>query len=183
MRKSELIIYNKAIEVLKKFPSGEKFFDELDKQLSESVDIGIYLDLFKMIPENHFIVLSGGFGKKVSILIDEGTLPYKNYFLFIGGIRKGAEPLLIKKEIKSGNLKNGIFLDDSIYGGLTYETLKKVFAPDVLCKCAVIYDGCPIKKNDISSIFRYYDHFPYTESNFKFVSEKHNMLLNKSIVS
>jgi hypothetical protein len=169
MLKAQQEILEKVKEIKKTTPGGEAFFDALDKEIIETVSTETILALFSLVPKDHFIVLSGGFGKNVAAKIDSGELPQLPYYLFNGGIRSGKKPEMIgRKHVLGKNYSRGIFLDDSIYGGATYEALKLVFTGiQKLGKCAVIYDGCPINKDDIKSIFRYYDHFQATP-NFKF---------------
>jgi hypothetical protein len=169
MLKAQQEILEKVKEIKKTTPGGEAFFDALDKEIIETVSIETIIALFSLVPKDHFLVLSGGFGKNVAGKIESGELPQLPYYLFNGGIRSGNKPEMIgRKHVLGKNYPRGIFLDDSIYGGATYETLKGVFTGiQKLRKCAVIYDGCPIHKDDIKSIFRYYDHFQATP-NYKF---------------
>lgn len=164
MKSAKQQILEKVIEIKKTIPGGEKFFDELDKHLAENITKQMLNELFSFIPDSHFLVLSGSFGKMIASKIDDGTLKEIPYYLYNGGIRKGERPVMIKRRLfMDKNYSRGIFLDDSIYGGATYNTLKTLFNGNYsLNKCAVIYDGCPIKKSDIKSVFRYYDHFKAT---------------------
>jgi hypothetical protein len=162
-------ILEKVNEIKKTIPGGPAFFDALDKEIIETASPAMITELFGMVPRNHFLVLSGGFGKKIASGIEAGTLPQLPYYLYNGGIRSGKTPEMIgRKHFIGKNYHEGVFLDDSIYGGATYEALKKCFSGiQKLKKCAVIYDGCPIKKTDISAVFRYYDHFKAIP-NYKF---------------
>jgi hypothetical protein len=174
MNKSKKEIYDKVLEITKNTPGGVEFFDKLDGEIIDNASDEVMKDLFALVPEGNFLVLSGGFGKKTAKGIDEGKFPKIPYFLFKGGIRSGAEPEIIRgstfSEIKKFIPMKGTFLDDSIYGGATYYKLKELFQSDSDLKlenCAVIYDGCPIVKDDVKSIFRYYDHFE-AKPNYKF---------------
>jgi len=173
MTRSQSEILNRVKEISKTTPGGEEFFDRLDGEIINNASDEVMTDLFDLVPEGNFIVLSGGFGKKVANDIDKGKLPRISYFLFKGGIRSGASPELIRARDFSGSIefngpKYGTFVDDSIYGGATYKALKDSFTNEIkIVNCVVIYDGCPIKKDDVKSIFRYYDHFK-AKSNFKF---------------
>ena len=169
MIKAQQEILEKVKEIKKTVSGGVAFFDALDREIIETVSIETILSLFSLVPREHFLVLSGGFGKNVASKIESGELPQLPYYLFNGGIRSGKKPEMIgRKHVLGKNYSRGILLDDSIYGGATYEALKGIFTGiQKLGKCAVIYDGCPIRKDDIQSIFRYYDHFQATP-NFKF---------------
>ena len=162
-------ILDKVHEIKKTISGGEAFFDALDREIIETASKSMIDALFGLAPKNHFLVLSGGFGKKIASGIEAGTLPQIPYYLYNGGIRSGKTPEMIgRKHFIGKNYMEGIFLDDSIYGGATYEALKNCFRGiQKLRKCAVIYDGCPIKKAEISAVFRYYDHFKATP-NYKF---------------
>ena len=172
MNKSKKEIYDKVLEITKNTPGGVEFFDKLDGEIIDNASDEVMKDLFALVPKGNFLVLSGGFGKKVAQGIDEGKFPKISYFLFKGGIRSGAEPELIRGRDFSGKKEfipmKGTVLDDSIYGGATYYKLKDVFPPELKVEnCVVIYDGCPIVKDDIKSIFRYYDHFE-AKPNYQF---------------
>jgi hypothetical protein len=172
MNKSKKEIYDKVIEITKNTPGGVEFFDKLDGEIIDNASDEVMKDLFALVPKGNFLVLSGGFGKKVAQGIDEGKFPKISYLLFKGGIRSGAEPELIRGRDFSGKKDftpiKGTFLDDSIYGGATYYKLKELFPHELEVEnCVVIYDGCPIVKDDIKSIFRYYDHFE-SKPNYQF---------------
>jgi hypothetical protein len=169
MTNAEKEILEKVHEISKTHPGGEEFFDKLDGEIIGNASPTVLAALFELVPSNHSLVLSGGFGKRVAQGIDSGELPRISYVLFKGGIRSGGKPEVIRGRRMPGKFsKDAIFLDDSIYGGATYEALKEATKGLVsLRKCAVIYDGCPVKKTEITSVFRYYDHFKATP-NFKF---------------
>jgi hypothetical protein len=172
MNKSEKEIYDRVLEIVKTTPGGVEFFDKLDGEIIDNASDEVMKDLFGLVPEGNFLVLSGGFGKKVADGIDRGKFPKISYFLFKGGIRSGASPEIIRGRDFSERKKffpiRGTFLDDSIYGGATYYKLKDVFPKEMEVEnCVVIYDGCPIVKDDVKSIFRYYNHFQ-AKPNFSF---------------
>lgn len=153
----QIEILEKVKEIMQIHQGGEKFFDTLDGELIKKASPTIFNALFAMVPEGHTVVLSGGFGKKVVSGIKSGEFPNFPYILFEGGIRSGGRVKLLEENNSSNKM---IFLDDSIYGGATYEAIKNVLGQ--LKSCAVIYDGCPIVKDEIKSLFRYYDHFDST---------------------
>ena len=163
-------ILEKVKIALAAHPEGEKFFDKLDGEIIGDASNRIIHALFDLVPENHFLVLSGGFGRRVADGIDSGVFEEIPYHLFNGGIRKGNKPTLLRSFNNWPlDFNQGIFLDDSIYGGATYYSLVEYFKDkyQTLARAAIIYDGCPIKKPYIASLFRYYDHFQATP-NHKF---------------
>lgn len=150
-------ILEKVKEIMQIHEGGEKFFDTLDGELIKKASPTIFNALFDMVPTGYTVVLSGGFGKKVVEGIKSGEFPDFPYILFEGGIRSGDRVKLLDEKNSTSDM---IFLDDSIYGGATYEAIKSTLGQ--LNTCAVIYDGCPIVKDEIKSLFRYYDHFEST---------------------
>jgi hypothetical protein len=163
-------ILEKVKEISKVHPEGEKFFDALDKEIIETATPEILRAIFELVPENHYIVLSGGFGKKIAEGIDNGSLPQISYHLYKGGIRSGGEVKFLRGRAFPGQrYTEAIFLDDSIYGGKTFYILKEQYEKvgKKLDFCGVIYDGCPVKKPYVSSVFRYYDHFQ-AKPNYEF---------------
>lgn len=160
-----------AKRVLENHPEGEKFFDALDEELQRTASDTIMQELFSRVPVGYMVVVSGSFGEKVANGIDEGKYPAFSYMLYRGGIRKGAEPVVLRTRTAPFDISlKAIFLDDSIYGGATYRAIQKhlnATVPSYLEECLVIYDGCPVIREDISSIFRYYDHFE-AKPNYEF---------------
>ena len=124
--------------------------------------------LLSSVPNKHFVVLSGGFGRMVAGKIDAGEISYKPYILFKGGIRSGNAPEIIRKTTLHGN--RSLFIDDSIYGGGTYYAIRDFLRKNMkieMTGCLAVYDGCPIKKDYVKSLFRYYDHYKATP-NYQF---------------
>ena len=170
------ILLEKVKDISSRASGGEKFFDLLDAEIIETATPEMIIQLFKLVKNNHFLILSGGFGKKLADGIDKGEYPKYSYLLYKGGIRSGSEPYLIKaSRVNPRTERFATFLDDSIYGGATYRKLQEVHKE--LRNCAVIYDGCPIKHSDIQSLFRYYDHFK-AKPNFDFSKDVKNVGLN-----
>lgn len=163
--------------LLKVHPEGEKFFDALDKYIREIATDKVYGALFKLAG-NNALLLSGGFGYKVADDIDSGKLPRKDYILFRGGIRGGAEPQVVRDRM-SLNSASVMFMDDTIYGGKTFKKIRAFVIGNrrstrhwldvrgVVC----VYDGCPVDRSNVHSIFRYYD-FYKAVPNFKFADVK-----------
>jgi hypothetical protein len=163
-------ITQKVKEISLVTPGGEKFFDALDKEIIESSSDEMILALFSLVPSGYRLVLSGGFGRKISESIDSGRLPRISYELFEGGIRKGGEVKPIRSRVcGERTCSSRIFLDDSIYGGKTFYMIQHFYESQQipLRLCAVIYDGCPVEKPYVKSLYRYYD-FHNVKPNFKF---------------
>ena len=155
-------------------PSGEKFFDALDEELNSESSLEIFEALLETVPEGTAIVISGGFGKQLHSLMREEKVKHIPHILFKGGIRKGGTPEIITVSPDfptAGTHSEAIFLDDSIYGGRTFDVLRSFmegYNPTMKFeKCYVIYDGNPHKREWVASLFRYYDFFE-AKPNFEF---------------
>lgn len=148
--------------ISKKTPGGEAFFDALDEKLSSTKNKWLIGDLISKVPKGASLVLSGGFGLTVSTMMMKGDLSHIPYVVFAGGVRSGKEPTVICETKGFDDGGKFFFLDDSIYGGATYykikDHLKSSRGIEVEC-CWVIYDGCPVVREDVKSLFRYYDFF------------------------
>jgi hypothetical protein len=168
MKNATKVILEMVREISKTNPSGEAFFDALDARLSSTTNRWLITAALNKIPKSHVLVLSGGFGKTVADLLDSGRIPDHPYLLFAGGVRKGAEPTLLRYH--GCCEKTATFLDDSIYGGATYYKIKDYIEAHTsirVKRCFAIYDGSPVARPDVSSLFRYYDFFSVTP-NFQF---------------
>jgi hypothetical protein len=167
--KATAAILEMVNEIKKTAPKGEAFFDALDECLSSTTNRWLITSAINAVPKSHTLILSGGFGKTVAELIDAGWLEKREYVLFAGGVRSGKGPVILRKTSKIG--KRATFIDDSIYGGATYYIIRDFIKAGgelpIPTKCFVIYDGCPVTKPYVKSLFRYYDFFQATP-NFKF---------------
>lgn len=167
MSEAQRIILDAVNNIVKTNPGGEKFFDELDEFLKTSPD-AVYSELIASIIPGETLVLSGGFGRVVSDRIDRGELPKLPYILFKGGLRGDNKPEVLR--VTDNVTANGVFVDDTIYGGKTYFKIQAYLESHAIIRarrCLVIYDGSPHARNGISSLFRYYDYFKAVP-NFKF---------------
>jgi len=147
-------------DIKKTHPGGEKFFDTFDEQLRIDPKSPIYDVLFQFLTENHLLILTGGFGKFIAAHIDKGTLPYRQYILFKGGLRGDAEPEVLKFSMDSINLEP-IFVDDTIFYGTTFNKIQSSLKNSdiILENVLAIYDGWQTKRPNVKSLFRYYDYF------------------------
>ena len=163
-------------DIVKIHPGGEAFFDALDEHIIGQPNGEIFKALYELVDPNDTLILSGGFGKYVADSIDAGKFRSQSYILFNGGIRKAKEPTILRRF--GPNTHFATFLDDTVFGGATYHTIQSYINSEdwetqglympFLTKCVAVYDGCPIKRYDVVSVFRYYDYFPEAQSNFKF---------------
>lgn len=170
VERARRIIAQKVAQISETHKGGEAFFDALDKEIIETCSDETIKALFSLVPPGYHLVLSGGFGRRISEGIDSGRFPRISYDLFEGGIRKGGDVKLIRSQVWGERLCSGrIFLDDSIYGGKTFYMIQHFYETQQvpLELCAVIYDGCPEVKPYVKSIYRYYD-FHNPKPNFKF---------------
>ena len=155
-------------EIIKNHPGGEAFFDHMDDYLINQASPLVYKTIFTIIG-NRTLVLSGGFGKRIADGIDSGEFPKRPYHLFKGGIRSGVSPVLIRSRANFEG--ESVFVDDTIYGGATYFKIKDFInalaGKNYLTNCFAVYDGSPVKREEVESIFRYYD-YHQVKSNFVF---------------
>lgn len=155
----------KIVEILKQHPEGEPFFDALDAMIRGDQDI---LDSFmhfvnnKVYPDNkrYGIILSGNFGNAIfsAFGLDLYQI-YGDVILVTGGIRKGEVPVIFKDTLP---VKDYIFLDDSFYSGTTMKAIASKLGAlsGRIVKTFVIYDGSKTKRNDVFSMYRYFDKYP-----------------------
>lgn len=147
-----------AEHVLRTHKRGEEFFSEIDRILAFELNAELFVELRKMIPQGYGIVLSGKFGKQFAQSVNEHKIEFCPYLLVDGGIRSGGPVKLVGAY---GPLqKKYVFIDDSIFSGTTYSVIKnwmKTYYDAHVEKCVVAYDGWPEKRNDVESIFRWYD--------------------------
>lgn len=142
--------------LLEQYIGGQIFFSELDRAVKFDADILWMLD--EMAKEN--------FGDCKTIASGEIALAMHNLgvwvdFIVPGGLRfePGKINLLpFKNQIEGQNF---VFLDDSYFSGKTAMVVKEEIE-----KCgghflgsAVAYDGSKVKEDNVSSLYRYYDHY------------------------
>lgn len=158
----------KAVKAIQKtHTEGEEFFEALDEFIIKDASPLVYLAMLQMAGEDTILVLSGGFGKEVARRIEDGGLPGYEYVLFEGGLRGDKKPKIIGKRLNIMTTASidckAVFLDDTIYGGKTFKKIQEYVDHNVdyikLDKAIVVYDGCPVEREWVGSIFRYYDFF------------------------
>ena len=148
-------------ECLEKYEGGEKFFDALDYQIRNNDEL---LDLLINIINDikyDYIVVSGHFGSVFKTYCkNTNKWDYTSIIKVSGGLRKEKE---VEDFYKHYDIKNKkiIFLDDTHFSGTT----KNKIVDCLKCNNSnyigtyVIYDGSKIKSDDVTSMYRYYDHF------------------------
>lgn len=150
--------------IMKVHQGGEAFFDAMDDYIRTDATVMIFDALFDKaisLVQKPVLVLSGKFGVEVAERIDEGLLKKLPYILFNGGIRSGKQPTIQKQSDGNIDGKTAVFIDDTIYGGLTFRVIKEHLSSlNILMEHVVVaYDGSPDKRDYINPIFRFYDHY------------------------
>lgn len=155
----------KITEILKQHEGGEEFFDALDAMVRGDMDIlntflnFVYFEIGDT--KEYSLILSGQFGNALMGIY--GTNLFKDFsdvILVEGGLRSGKTPTIFRQNFTKTKF---ILLDDSFYSGTTRDSiersLKMIDSQAEIVKTFVIYDGSKVKKNNIFSMFRYYDHY------------------------
>lgn len=146
----------KVEKCLKTHVGGESYFTELDAEIKADKDLmKIYLHHIVIETKTTNFVMSGEIGKYYADLFSTGDI---NLFLLPGGLRHGKE---IPYDI--GRIYEGmefVFVDDSYYSGKTLNAVKKYMESTGAKIIAnyVFYDGSRENKDNVRSIYRYYDH-------------------------
>lgn len=138
---------------------GENYFDELDslvKNDSELVSSFINYAVSEERTDN--VIISGEIGTLARKYQDLGIISkHINILTVNGGIRKNGEIHYLSPEKVKG--KAFLFVDDSFYSGSTAGKVK-VAVEDLggtIVRNYVFYDGNPEKRNDVRSLYRYYE--------------------------
>lgn len=155
----------KIAEILRQHPEGELFFDALDAMVRGDMNIlrtflnFVYSELD--YTKEYSLILSGQFGNAVMSIYGVKLFEdFSDVILVEGGLRSGKTPTIFRQNFTKTKF---ILLDDSFYSGTTKDaierSLKMVDSKAEIVKTFVIYDGSKIKKNNLYSMFRYYDHY------------------------
>ena len=150
-------LFETVNECLEKYIGGEIFFDELDRAVKfDSEKLIELMNLAKSVYPQAKTIASGeialclhNFKIDVDIIVQGGLR---------GGLKNNKKPLDLSKFVKEGEVF--VFVDDSYFTGRTSLVVKEALE---LCGAnllgtAVIYDGCHEKRDDVVSIYRYYDY-------------------------
>ena len=155
----------KIAEILRQHPEGEPFFDALDAMVRGDMDIlhtflnFVYSELD--YTKEYSLILSGQFGNAIMSIYGVKLFDdFSDVILVEGVLRSGKTPTIFRQNFTKTKF---ILLDDSFYSGTTKDaierSLKMVDSQAKIVKTFVIYDGSKIKKNNLYSMFRYYDHY------------------------
>ena len=155
----------KIAEILKQHEGGEEFFDALDAMVRGDMDIlhtflnFVYFEIGDT--KEYSLILSGQFGNALMGIYGTNLFEdFSDVILVEGGLRSGKTPIIFKQNFTKTKF---ILLDDSFYSGTTKDAieraLKMIDSQARIVKTFVIYDGSKVKKNNIFSMFRYYDHY------------------------
>ena len=155
----------KIAEILRQHPEGEPFFDALDAMVRGDMDIlhtflnFVYSELEHT--REYSLILSGQFGNAIMSIYGVKLFDdFSDVILVEGVLRSGKTPTIFRQNFTKTKF---ILLDDSFYSGTTKDaierSLKMVDSQAKIVKTFVIYDGSKIKKNNLYSMFRYYDHY------------------------
>lgn len=155
----------KIAEILKQHEGGEEFFDALDAMVRGDMNIlHTFLNfVYSEIGDTgeYSLILSGQFGNALMSIYGAKLFEdFSSVILVEGGLRSGKTPTIFRQTFVNTKF---IMLDDSFYSGTTKDTieraLKMIDSQARIVKTFVIYDGSKVKKNNIFSMFRYYDHY------------------------
>ena len=155
----------KIAEILKQHEGGEEFFDALDAMVRGDMDIlNTFLNFaYSEIGDTgeYSLILSGQFGNALMSIYGAKLFEYFSSVILVeGGLRSGKTPTIFRQTFVNTKF---VMLDDSFYSGTTKDAieraLKMIDSQAKIVKTFVIYDGSKVKKNNIFSMFRYYDHY------------------------
>ena len=155
----------KIAEILKQHEGGEEFFDALDAMVRGDMDIlNTFLNFaYSEIGDTgeYSLILSGQFGNAIMGIYGAKLFEdFSSVILVEGGLRSGKTPTIFRQTFVNTKF---VMFDDSFYSGTTKDAieraLKMIDSQARIVKTFVIYDGSKIKKNNIFSMFRYYDHY------------------------
>lgn len=156
----ETAMIRKVNSLLDKYIGGEIFFDELDDAIRTDDDIikgllRLSTEIRDVYPlENTRIVVSGKTGYAVR---DWG---WDADILLPGGLRKMDDiPAGFIERVEKGRLY--FFIDDSYFSGRTESVVREIIerGGGIFSGSIVAYDGCHEKKDNLWSLYRYYDHY------------------------
>lgn len=153
-------------ECLEKYKGGEGYFNELDSMIKNNETLMVLFLMYAVqVSGIKNVILSGEIGLKYLKLQLENKVPnYINLMIVNGGLRKGHEitgGIMSNFEVIPEKLvdMDVIFIDDSFYSGKTLDKVKEFlyYRGTVVYRAYVFYDGSKKKRDNIVSLYRYYD--------------------------
>lgn len=146
-------VYSTVNRCLEKYVGGEIFFDELDNALKFDRDMLVELLQKTKLAHPHSKIIASG---EIGLCLHNFQLPVD--IIVQGGLRNDKAPLSLKKFVNEGELYT--FVDDSYFSGKTARIVKEALEKEgcYFDGVSVIYDGCKEKKDNVMSMYRYYDH-------------------------
>ena len=152
----ESLMAEKVEKCLKSHTGGEAYFTELDAEIKADENLlRTFLHQIIIKTKVNNFVMSGEIGRYYAALFSPEDI---NLFLLPGGLRNDKE---IPYNI--GRIYEGmefVFVDDSYYSGKTLNAVKKYMESTGAKIIAnyVFYDGSKENKDNVRSIYRYYDY-------------------------
>lgn len=143
-------------DMLEQHQGGEKFFDNLDAAIKNTIIINELISRIK----SPNIIVSGNFGEFFIHYYLNNYVMNNNIFILVnGGLRKD-EPITDlsdrKRDIEDHEF---VFVDDSFYSGKTRDAVQQEIKRNGgrLIRTLVVYDGSVQRDSSVESIYRYYD--------------------------
>ena len=144
-------------EVEKEFKGGRMFFTVLDEAIKDVSNEDMIIQLLKG-KEKEWVASSGGFGRRVLQLYEEGKIKCRGVVVFNG--KMTTYDMGVYKYFPEFNLSNKkfVYVDDSYFSGKTAEKINNYLSlrKSRISTIEVIYDGSKDRKNNVKSFFRYY---------------------------
>ena len=156
MTNLEQLMAEKVEKCLKSHTGGEAYFTELDAEIkSDEEFLKSFINRIVIETKCHNFVMSGEIGVVYSKLYSHDDI---HLFLLPGGLRHDKEiPYNIGRIYEEMEF---VFVDDSYYSGKTLNAVKK-YMESIGAKIIanyVFYDGSRENKDNVRSIYRYYDY-------------------------
>ena len=155
-------------ECLLRYKGGESYFNELDNMIKNDEFLMLSF-LFYAVQDSGInnVVLSGEIGLRyfrLKLKLQNRIPDDINLYIINGGLRNGKDitgGITSNLEVIPKDLANNsfIFLDDSFYSGKTANKVEEFITSrgGRMKWKYVLYDGSKEKREDVKSIYRYYD--------------------------
>lgn len=150
-----------AADCSKVYEGGEEYFNEIDKKIKGNKDLLLsYIQIAVDQTGCKNIILSGGMFEAVCNAIKDGRKTEWNLYKISGNLRSYKCSFKCPPDFAFlYRDKDFVFVDDSFYSGKTYEQVKSFIesADGRLIAEYVFYDGSKDKRENIHSLYRYYN--------------------------